>query len=198
MKLSRIALPLLFVAAVRPAVAQPTTSAALTLRIPHSPSYYSTLDWNGGGTVADSSPAAFMPLPKYGGWVSVTKWVTLAASIGLGAAGAVWHHDANDIFTRLDTLCKADPDNCRDRNSDGSYADPVLEDMYQTVLEKDGRARTAFVGAQVSFGVSVLLFIVDFQRDDGPGNIPYDPDEGQSPLRFTAKPGELAVRYYFD
>lgn len=197
MKLSRIALLVLFAAAARPAVAQPTTPAALTLRTPHSPSYYSTLDWNGSGSEADSA-AAILPLPKYGGWVSVTKWLTLAASIGLGAAGAVWHHDANDIFTQLDALCKADPDNCRERNTDGSYADPLLEDMYQTVLEKDGRARTAFVGAQVSFGVSVLLFIVDFQQDDGPGNIPYDPDKGQSPLRFTAKPGELAIRYYFN
>lgn len=198
MKLSRIALLVLFAAAARPALAQPTAPAALTLRAPNSPSYYSTLDWSGSGTARDTAAPAPVPLPKYGGWVSVTKWLTLAGSIGLGAAGAVWHHDANDIFTQLDTLCRADPDNCRDRNSDGSYADPLLEDMYQTVLEKDGRARTAFVGAQVSFGVSALLFIVDFQQDNGPGNIPYDPDEGQSPLRFTARPGELAIRYYFD
>lgn len=197
MKFSRFVLLALSAAIARPAVAQPSSPAALTLRAPHSLPYYSTLEWN-GGTTPDSSAAAPLPLPKHGGWVGVAKWTTLAASIGLGAAGAVWHRDANDIFTQLDALCKADPDNCRDRNPDGSYADPLLEDMYQTVLEKDGRARTAFVGAQVSFGISVLLFIVDFQQDDGPGNIPYDPDDGQSRLRFTAKPGELAIRYYFN
>lgn len=198
MRLFRIALLALFAtAAARPAVAQPNTSAALTLRTQPSP-FYSALTTSNVAALDPSAAAAPLPLPKYGGWVSVTKWVTLAASIGLGAAGAVWHRDANDIFDQLDALCKAEPDNCRDRNPDGSYRDPVLEDLYRRVLDKDSQARTAFVGAQVTFGASVLLFILDFQQDDGPGNIPYDPDEPKSALRFTAKPGELAIRYYLN
>ena len=198
MRLNRIALLLLSALAIaQPVVAQPTIPAAPALRPHPSSIYFAALEPN---DVADagSSAAAPLPLPKYGGWVTVTKWVTLATSIGLGTAGALLHRDANDIFTHLDVLCRADPDNCRDRNPDGSYADAVLEDMYQTVLKKDQQARAAFVGAQISFGASVLLFIVDFQKDDGPGNIPYDPDSEKGALRFTAKPGEFALRYYFN
>jgi len=198
MRLGRSALlaVLFATATARPAAAQPSTAAALKLKTQSSP-LYSALASTSAATL-DSSAAAPLPLPKYGGWVSVTKWATLAAAVGLGAAGAVWHHDAQDNYEELDALCKAEPDTCRDRNPDGSYRDPALEDLYQTVLKKDGHARTAFVGAQVSFGVSALLFILDFQQDDGPGNIPYDPDGQKSALRFTARPGELAIRYYLN
>jgi hypothetical protein len=199
MRINRLALVLLCVPAVAPpVVAQPTTPAAPALRSHPSSVYFAALDPDGVEATGSSTAAAPLPLPKYGGWVTVTKWVTLATAVGLGTAGALLHRDANDVFTQLDVLCRADPDNCRDRNPDGSYSDPVLEDMYQSVLKKDQQARAAFVGAQVSFGASVLLFIVDFQKDDGPGNIPYDPDSEKGALRLTARPGELAVRYYFN
>jgi len=188
---------LLAAAVAPPVVAQPVTAAAPALRPQPSSVYFAALE-TGRFEVLDSSAAAPLPLPKYGGWVGITKWVTLATAVGLGAAGALLHRDANEIFTQLDELCRADADNCRERNPDGSYADPVLEEMYQAVLKKDGQARAAFVGAQVSFGASVLLFIVDFQKDDGPGNVPYDPDSEKNSLRLTAKPGELAIRYYFN
>jgi hypothetical protein len=180
-----------------PVNAQTTATAAPALRSYPSSTYWAALEPFRFGS-ADTSAPAPLPLPKYGGWVGVTKWVTLAAAIGLGAAGAVTHRNATDIYEQLDALCQSDPDTCRDRDPDGSYSDPMLEAMYQEVLKKDQRARTAFVGAQISFGVSVLLFIVDFQRDDGPGNIPYDPDSEKSALRLTARPGELAIRYYFN
>lgn len=197
MRPARFALFLLLAPTVAPpAAAQPTTSAAPILRT-HAPSTYFAALGSDRFAAPDSS-AAPLPLPKYGGWVGVTKWVTLGTSVGLGTAGALLHRDANEIFDQLDALCRADPDNCRERNPDGSYADPVLEEMYQEVVKKDQRARTAFVGAQITFGISVLLFIVDFQRDDGPGNIPYDPDSEQNAWRLTAKPGELAIRYYFN
>lgn len=199
MRLPRFAVFLLLapVLVAPPVNAQPTATAAPALRSYPSSTYFAALEPT-RFAAADTAAPAPLPLPKYGGWVGVTKWVTLAAAIGLGAAGAVTHRDASDIYQQLDVLCQSDPDTCRDRNPDGSYTDPMLEAMYQAVVEKDQRARTAFVGAQISFGVSVLLFIVDFQRDDGPGNVPYDPDSEKSALRLTAKPGELAIRYYFN
>jgi len=199
MRLNRLALVLLLApAATRPALAQPETPAAPALRPLPSPIYLATLGAPRASAASSYEAAAPLPLPKYGGWVGVTKWVTLTTAIGLGTAGALLHRDANEVFNQLDALCRSDPDNCRDRNPDGSYADPVLENMYQTVVKKDGQARAVFVGAQISFGASVLLFIVDFQKGDGPGNIPYDPDSQKSALRLTAKPGELAIRYYFN
>ena len=188
---------LLALASAPPVVAQTAPAAAPALRPQPSSVYFTALEASRFEAL-DSTAAAPLPLPKYGGWVGVTKWVTLATAVGLGAAGALLHRDANDIFIQLDELCRSDPDTCRDRNPDGSYADPVLEEMYQAVLKKDGQARTAFLAAQVSFGASVLFFIVDFQKDDGPGNIPYDPDSEKNALRLTAKPGELAIRYYFN
>jgi hypothetical protein len=138
-----------------------------------------------------------LPLPKYGRWVGITKWLTLAGTVGLGGLGIKLHNDAQDLFDRLDRLCKADADNCRSRNRDGSYTDPLLESTYQDVLSRDRRARAAFIGAELGFGVSVVLFIVDFQKKKkGPGNVPYDPDSQNSALRLTAVPGELALRYY--
>ncbi len=138
-----------------------------------------------------------LPLPRYGRWVGITKWITLASSIGLGALGFSLSNSADDAFNTLQALCNADPPNCRAVNPDGSYQDPRLESLYQDVLSKDRQARVSLIGAQVSFGASVLLFIVDFQKRGGPSDIPYEPPDEQSALRLTAAPGELALRYYF-
>jgi hypothetical protein len=145
---------------------------------------------------ADAAPT--LPLPGYGGWVSVTKWATLGASVGFGAWGFKLNSDADDIFARLEARCREQPENCRSRNPDGSYTDPNLESKFQRALDKDDQARTALIASQLFFGASVVLFIVDFQRDEGPDNEPYEPDdEGQSSLQLTAIPGEIVVRYYF-
>lgn len=138
-----------------------------------------------------------LPLPDYGPWVGVTKWLTLGTAAGLGALGFSLHADANDTFAELERACEADADNCRSRAPDGSYSDPRLESLYQNVLDKDAQARLSLIGAQLSFGVSVLLFIVDFQKDEGPGDIPYDPDDEQSRFQLSAVPGEVTLRYYF-
>jgi hypothetical protein len=135
-------------------------------------------------------------LPKYGSWVGITKWVTLAAAVGLGTAGVMLHKDANEMYQRLDALCNDDPENCRDRAPDGGYVDRVLEGMYESILQKDEQARAAFIASEITFFTSVLLFIVDFQKRSGPGNVPYDPDSEKADLRFTAVPGEITVRYY--
>jgi hypothetical protein len=145
---------------------------------------------------ADADAAAALPLPSYGRWVGITKWVTLGAAVGLGTLGFTLSNKADDSFTRLEFLCDADPDNCRERNADGSYADPRLESLYQDVVRKDQQARLSLIGAQVSFGASVLLFIVDFQKGKGPGDVPYEPEPEKSALELSAVPGEITVRYY--
>ncbi|NIU52214.1 MAG: hypothetical protein GWN08_18330 [Gemmatimonadetes bacterium] len=149
---------------------------------------------------AEDAKAAALPLPSYGGWVTITKWATLAASVGLGAWGFKLNDDADDIISNLERICQEQPTNCRSRNPDGSYTDPTLESMFQRALDKDDRARTALVASQLFFGASVVLFIVDFQRDEGPDNIPYEPDEEDeqaSALRLSAVPGTISLRYYF-
>jgi len=200
MKQTRFAaLFILAAAATQPARAQSVAADAHSAGTALSPHYQASLDpvLAKSSTPADAAAAA-LPLPKYGGWVGVAKWSTLAAAVGFGTAGVLVSREADKSFARLVVLCEDDADRCRSLDPDGSYADRLLEDLYQDVVTKDKQARAAFIAAEVSFVASVLLFVVDFQRGGEPENEPYDPDGGQrSALRFTAVPGELVLRYYF-
>jgi hypothetical protein len=149
-------------------------------------------------TEATTTSAAFLPQLKYGGWVSVTKWVSLAAATGFGTLGFALHDRADESFDELETLCTRDPDNCRRLNPDGSYADSRLESLFQDAVDRDNQARLSLVAAEVSFGLSVLLFIVDFQKHRSPANVPYKPEKEESRLRFSVRPGELAFKYYLE
>jgi len=193
------ALLILAAVAAQPARAQSIVRDAYTASTALSPHYQPALDpvltKSSAPTDAD---AAALPLPKYGGWVGVAKWSSLAAAIGFGTAGVLLSREADKSFARLVVLCEDDAERCRSLDPDGSYGDRILEELYQDVVTKDKQARAAFIVAEVSFVASVLLFVVDFQRGGEPENEPYDPDEGQrSALRFTAVPGELMLRYYF-
>ena len=191
------ALCLLATLAVHPAHGQNladshrATSEAAVL-VPH---YEPALDPTLTESSADASAAA-LPVPKYGPWVTIGKWTTLGMTIGFGVAGAMVSEDADKLFLRLEIICNSDPDACT-QNPDGSYEDPLLEQMFETVEKKDKQARTAFIIAEVTFLASVALFVVDFMRGGGPENKPYDPDEGQGgALRFSVVPGRVVLRYY--
>jgi hypothetical protein len=132
-----------------------------------------------------------------GGWVGVTKWLSLGTAAGLGALGFSIKADANDLFRRLERRCENAGDRCRQRRPDGAYADPGLESLFQSVRRKDHQAQLSLIGAQLTFGFSVALFIADLQREQAPDNIPYDPNTGSSSkLKLTAVPGEIALRLY--
>lgn len=143
-----------------------------------------------------SAKLAFLPLPHVGGWVSVTKWLSLGTAAGLGALGFSIKSDANDLFQRLERRCENSGDLCRQRRADGAYADAGLENLFQRVRSRDHEAQLSLIGAQVTFAFSVALFIADLQRGQGPGNIPYDPNTDKSRLQLTAVPGEVALRFY--
>lgn len=142
--------------------------------------------------------AGFLPLPRFGPWVGYAKWGSLTAAAGLATLGFLWKEDANRKFDRLTRRCERAQDLCRQRNRDGSYADPNLERLFQDVRSLDHRAQASLIAAQVSFGASVVFFVLDWQRGEGPGNIPYDPEreEERSRVRLTVVPGSIALRYY--
>jgi len=200
MKQARFAaLFILAAAAAQPALAQSIAEDMHNAGKTLAPHYQPALD----PVLANSSAptgaaAAALPLPKYGGWVGVAKWSSLAAAIGFGTVGVLLSREADKSFARLVVLCEDNAETCRSLDPDGSYGDRLLEELYQDVVTKDKQARAAFIVAQVSFVASVLLFVVDFQRGGEPENEPYDPDGGQrSALHFSAVPGEVVVRYYF-
>ncbi len=195
-----VALALALALTTEPALAQlevrsATADAGTATLFPAADSTLTAALANSAST--PEATGSFLPLPRYGKWVSVTKWLTLATAIGLGTMAALVHEEAEDRFAELEAACLADPDNCRALTDNGAYADPQLESLFQDVVSKDRTARWSLIGAEVSFGISVLLFIVDFQKKGRPGDIPYEPDSEKSKLRLSAAPGELALRYYF-
>lgn len=148
------------------------------------------------GHVSAVTTSSSRILPNYGPWVGVGKWLSLGVGAGLAGLGFALNNEADDAFRELELLCLADRNACRLAN-DGSYADPALEERYRDILGKDRGARASLVGAQLSFAVSLILFVVDFQRGEGPEDVPYEPEDEKSQVRFSVAPGELTVRYYF-
>ena len=143
------------------------------------------------------SDASSFPLPEYGAWIGKTKWLTLAASAGLGVLGFKLHADADDVFDALVRLCNRNPNTCRELAPDSSFLDTRAEELFQRVSRKDEQARLSLIGSQIFFGASVILFIVDFENRRGPQDVPYFPDEEKSPLALIVVPGEISIKYYF-
>jgi len=114
--------------------------------------------------------------PDKGGltFLGTAKWASLAISAGAAAYGFSLNSQADDVYDRLDAVCLEDPDRCKHRNPDGSFADGSLESLYQETLSTDRQARTALVVSQVALAASVLFFIMDLSNKSPP-NIPYDP-----------------------
>ncbi len=133
----------------------------------------------------------------FGSWTTPAKWITLGASAGFAILGFALHEQAEQDFRQLVALCESDAENCRDTASGGAFNDPALEELFQSVLSKDDWARVSLIAAQVMFGVTAALFIIDFQRKGGPADIPYEPPDNSNQLRVSIRPGEVAVKYYF-
>lgn len=188
-------LPLLLVAGPLSAVAQSMRGQAPAL-------YSTTQEIIALQTAAESygSPdSASTAAISFGSWVTPTKWVTLGSSVALAVLGFTWSEQADDAFQELIQLCNLDPDNCRDRNPDGSYTDPVLEELFATATSKDDQAQAALIASTALFAGSVALFIIDFQGGRSPGDIPYHPEEEEErALRLSVTPGEISLRLFID
>lgn len=119
----------------------------------------------GGAEAQGLSPAV-----KYG------KWVLLAGSIGLNYLAVRAHNSADDAFDALEAQCTAVQERCAIGPS-GTYSDPAIEDLYQTSLRYDRRARLWLIGGETALIGSAALFIWELARPkDRPGNIPFEPE----------------------
>ncbi len=143
--------------------------------------------------VVVSSPAASVTGARRSGPViRVTKWTTLALSVGAAAYGFSENRTADRDYQALEERCKADPFNCIRRTGD-AYADAEMERIYQNVRTSDRHARTALLASQIGIAASVALFIIDLRDNRPPDNIPYEPRalqlvpgrDGAVQLRFT-------------
>ncbi len=110
------------------------------------------------------------PAVKYG------KWVLLAGSIGMNYLAVRAHNRADDAFETLEAQCTAVSDRCA-VGPGGIYADPGIEDLYQTSLRYDRRARLWLIGGETALVGSAVLFIWELTRPKSrPDNIPFEPE----------------------
>ncbi len=110
------------------------------------------------------------PAVKYG------KWVLLAGSIGMNYLAVRAHNSAEDAFDALEAQCGAANERCA-LGPGGGYIDPAIEDLYQTSLGYDRRARLWLIGGETALVGSAALFIWELTRPkDRPDNIPFEPE----------------------
>jgi hypothetical protein len=110
------------------------------------------------------------PAVKYG------KWVLLAGSIGMNYLAVRAHNRADDAFDALEAECTAVKERCA-VGPGGSYTDPGIEDLYQTSLRYDRRARLWLIGGESALIGSAALFIWELTRPKNrPDNIPFEPE----------------------
>lgn len=110
------------------------------------------------------------PAVKYG------KWVLLAGSIGMNYLAVRAHNSAENAFDVLEAQCAAVTERCA-LGPGGSYTDPGIEDLYQSSLRYDRRARLWLIGGETALVGSAALFIWELARPKNrPDNIPFEPE----------------------
>ncbi len=123
----------------------------------------------------------------------IAKWSTLLVSSGAAAYGFTQNRVADRDYEQLERECEADPIACLKVVGSEQYADALMEQRYQRIVERDDRARLALLGGQLGIAASVIMFIVDLPDRATPEDIPYDP----KPLRFGLRSDggtELSLR----
>jgi hypothetical protein len=105
----------------------------------------------------------------------VAKWSLLAGAAASGIYGFVQNNRADDRFEQLERLCQDQAERCDLRTPDGAYADAEFEALYQEVGRLDSRSHTALLLSQAGIATSVVLFLLDLDNSNGPGDIPWVP-----------------------
>jgi hypothetical protein len=118
-----------------------------------------------------SAPAqAQGPVVKYG------KWALLAGAIGMNYLAVRAHDRADNVFDMIEAECIVEQQRCA-LGPGGGYADPALEDLYQTSLRYDRRARLWIIGGESALVGSAAMFIWELARPKNrPDNIPFEPE----------------------
>jgi hypothetical protein len=119
------------------------------------------------------------PVVKYG------KWALLAGAIGMNYLAVRAHDRADNAYDVIEAECLAAVERCA-LGPNGAYADPALEDLYQTSLRYDRRARLWLIGGESALVGSAALFIWELARPKNrPDNIPFEPEVRMMPAGRT-------------
>ena len=110
------------------------------------------------------------PLVKYG------KWFLAAGAVGMNLLAAGAHDDAEAAFDQIEDACFVDRIRCL-VDIEGRYADPQIEDLYQTSLHEDRVARRWLILGETALVGAAAMFVWELtRRSHEPENIPFEPE----------------------
>jgi hypothetical protein len=125
-------------------------------------------------------------------WAKYGKWVLVAGAAAMNYLALDAHNNAEDSFDALEARCLEDHNHCA-LGPDGTYLDPVSEDLYQTTLHYDGVARNWLIGGESALVGAAALFVWELTRPKSrPGNIPFEPE-----LRRMGQATGVGLRFAF-
>jgi hypothetical protein len=132
-------------------------------------------------------------IPKHSSFaIRYGKWAVLGASVGLGLLARERNVQAESAYDELNDRCFDVPESCI-TGPNGKYLDPASERLYRNTLAYDQQASQFLIAAEVTFVVSVALWVYDLTgREDRPANIPFEPTVEYTPR--ATKVG-MAVRF---
>ena len=111
------------------------------------------------------------------GWTPfrIAKWSTLALSTTAAVYGFAQNRTADREYADIERVCDETPASCTRTTENGPYSDAALETRYQSVVQRDSRARSALLAGQIGIAASVVLFVLDLPKSTSPQDIPYEP-----------------------
>jgi hypothetical protein len=110
------------------------------------------------------------PLVRYG------KWVLAAGAVTMNLLAAQAHSRADRAFDAIEDACFENSTRCL-LGPDGAYADPVMEDLYQSSLDYDSEARRWLIAGETALVGATALFVLELTRKiHKPENIPFEPE----------------------
>jgi hypothetical protein len=110
------------------------------------------------------------PLVRYG------KWVLAAGAVTMNLLAAQAHNRADRAFNTIEDACFVDSTRCF-LGPDGAYADPAMEDLYQSSLDYDSEARRWLIAGETALVGATALFVLELTRKTHkPDNIPFEPE----------------------
>jgi len=105
------------------------------------------------------------------------KWLVAGGAVAFTVMGAHEHSSSNREFRTLLSMCRANNADCL-LGPDGRYVNPAAEQLYQSSIHFDRRARVRLLAGQATLLVAAGLFIADLAHHaSGPGNKPFHPLE---------------------
>ena len=110
------------------------------------------------------------PLVRYG------KWVLAAGAVTMNLLAAQAHNRADRAFDTIEDACLVNSTRCI-VGEDGAYADPAMEELYQTSLDYDREARRWLIAGETALVGATALFVLELTRKTHkPDNIPFEPE----------------------